>query len=184
VQLWNRSLLANLRYGSGTGDLGDVVDAAGLDGLLEVLPDGLQTTIGEAGALASGGEGQRVRLGRALARRPPRLAVLDEPFRGLPRDERRRLLNGARRRFREATLLFVTHDVDQVDDFDRVVVLRGGRVIEEGSPERLRKTDGSAYGQLQADHHARQEKAWDPRRWRVLRMVEGRVVEDGPGGPG
>jgi ABC-type bacteriocin/lantibiotic exporter with double-glycine peptidase domain len=182
VQLWNRTLLANLRYGSDEAHVGATVDAVGLDGLMEVLPDGLQTVLGEGGALVSGGEGQRVRLGRALGRRAPRLAILDEPFRGLPREERRRLLQQARRHFHEATLILVTHDLDQVADFDRVVVLDGGRVVEHGVPERLRRRRGSMYRRLCAAHRDWQREAWAPERWRRFRVADGRVSEDPPGG--
>src|SRR5262249_46817707 len=69
VQLWNRSLIDNLRYGNaevGPERLGEVGGQAGLVGVLEQLPDGMQTPLGEGGGLLSGGQGQRVRLGRGL----------------------------------------------------------------------------------------------------------------------
>ena len=86
VQLWNRSLLDNLRYGGSAAvspPLDQVIETADLRDLLETLPDGLQTPLGEGGGLVSGGEGQRVRLGRGLLRPGVRLVILDEPFRGL-----------------------------------------------------------------------------------------------------
>ena len=85
IQIWNRSLADNLATAPPTAALartGEAIDAAGLRGVLRNLPDGLQTRLGEGGALLSGGEGQRVRLGRAFAQRDVRLALLDEPFRG------------------------------------------------------------------------------------------------------
>ncbi|MFO1353107.1 MAG: ABC transporter ATP-binding protein, partial [Gammaproteobacteria bacterium] len=100
VQLWNRSLLDNLRYGSQGDDvsaLNAVIESANLFGVLERLPEGLQTPLGEGGGLVSGGEGQRVRLGRAMLRPGVRLVILDEPFRGLDREQRRALLAQARR---------------------------------------------------------------------------------------
>jgi ABC-type transport system involved in cytochrome bd biosynthesis fused ATPase/permease subunit len=109
VQLWNRSLLENLCYGNGevVPDARLLEDAA-LRQLLENLQDGLQTELGESGALVSGGEGQRVRFGRALLRPGVQLALLDEPFRGLDRSTRRRLLARARAHWQDATLLCVT----------------------------------------------------------------------------
>jgi ABC-type transport system involved in cytochrome bd biosynthesis fused ATPase/permease subunit len=81
VQLWNRSLLDNLRYGGHSDSfppLATVIAQADLRSILDKLPNGLQTPLGEGGGLASGREGQRVRFGRALLaiapgwpRRPP-----------------------------------------------------------------------------------------------------------------
>ncbi|HEY2168761.1 MAG TPA: cysteine peptidase family C39 domain-containing protein, partial [Candidatus Angelobacter sp.] len=89
VQLWNRSLLQNLTYGTG-GRVpdGNLIEDADLLELLATFPDGLQTSLGENGGIVSGGEGQRVRMGRALLRNGIRLVVLDEPFRGLERQRR------------------------------------------------------------------------------------------------
>jgi len=72
VQLWNRSLLDNLSYGAPADPslpIGQVIAQTHLRSILERLPDGLQTRLGEGGALISGGEGQRVRLGRVMLRR-------------------------------------------------------------------------------------------------------------------
>ena len=99
IQLWNRPLLDNLCYGVADARhplVAQVLAQADLRGVLERLPDGLQTRLGEGGGLVSGGEGQRVRFGRALARRGVRLVILDEPFRGLDREQRRALLQRAR----------------------------------------------------------------------------------------
>ena len=135
VHLWNTSLAENLAYGNEASDaVGDVVNAAGLRPVLERLPDGLHTALGEAGALVSGGEGQRVRLGRALARSGARLAILDEPFRGLDRSARHELLAAMRRRFAKATLLFVSHDIEETLSFDRVLVIEDGSIVEDAAP--------------------------------------------------
>ena len=93
--VWNQSLLDNLRYGSTPVEndaLAQILEGANVQPLLDRLPEGLQTPLGEGGALVSGGEGQRVRLGRAMMRRSARLVIFDEPFRGLNRDRRRELL--------------------------------------------------------------------------------------------
>src|ERR1700691_5932026 len=93
VQLWNRTLFENLLYGANPGTVPEpeLLKSAELHGLLKKLPAGLQTGLGENGGLVSGGEGQRVRLGRALHRRGVRLVILDEPFRGLDRQQRKDL---------------------------------------------------------------------------------------------
>ena len=89
--------------------------------------------LGADGGLLSGGEAQRVRLARALDRDGVRLAILDEPLRGLDREQRHRLLEVARERWRGATLLCATHDVDDARSFDRVLVLDGGTIVADGA---------------------------------------------------
>jgi len=180
IQLWNRSLLENLRYGSppdAPAPVGEVLEEAELHDLLETLPAGLQTPLGEGGALVSGGEGQRIRLARAMLRPSTRLAVLDEPFRGLQREQRRELLTRSRRIWKDATLLCVTHDVAETRGFDRVVILEGGRVVEEGDPEELERRPGSRYAALLAAEREVDRRLWGA-GWRRLRLAGGRLADD------
>ncbi len=99
-----------------------MIDAAELQRVIERLPNGLETPLGEGGGLVSGGEGQRVRLARALLRSNVRLAILDEPFRGLDSEQRHALLARAREVWRDATLIFISHDIREAMEFDRVLV--------------------------------------------------------------
>jgi ABC-type bacteriocin/lantibiotic exporter with double-glycine peptidase domain len=182
VQIWNRSLLDNLRYGSPDGlglPLDQAVRQADLLGVLRQLPEGLQTTLGEGGGLVSGGEGQRVRFGRALLRPGVRLAILDEPFRGLDREQRRELLARARQLWRRATLLCVTHDVGETLGFDRVLVIEAGRIVEDGRPAALQERPGSRYRALLDAEQEVREGLWSSAGWRRLRMEAGRLSEDG-----
>ncbi len=173
IQLWNRPLLDNLRYGSGGESdhrLGGAIEVAMLRTLLEKLPRGLQTPLGEGGALVSGGEGQRVRLARALLRKDARLVILDEPFRGLDRAQRRELTGRVRDWWRSTTLFYVSHDLAETRAFDRVLVIEDGRVSESGLPAELAADPGSRYAALlAAEAKVRREletgAAW--RRWRV-----------------
>src|SRR5262249_50035314 len=108
IQIWNEPFLDNIDYSSAEADFARsvrAIEAANLRGVLRKLPDGLQSRLGEGGALLSGGEGQRVRLARALAQSDVHLALLDEPFRGLDREQRAALLSEARRHWQGATLL-------------------------------------------------------------------------------
>ena len=85
----------------------------------------------------SGGMQQRVGLARALMQSDTRLILLDEPFRGLDRGQRSRLLTEARQWWRGRTMLCVTHDVSETQEFDRVLVIEDGVVIEDGAPALL-----------------------------------------------
>jgi ATP-binding cassette subfamily B protein len=178
VQIWNRSLYENIRYG-GPGDaaMDDVLRAAEMMGVVQRLPAGLQTVLGEGGGLVSGGEGQRVRLARGLARADVRLAVLDEPARGLDRASRREMVRRARERWRDATLLCITHDVSDTRDFDRVLVIDGGRVVEDGPPSALAANPDSLYRKMLDAEAALHRELWASPRWRHLRLNEGRLEE-------
>jgi ATP-binding cassette subfamily B protein len=178
VALWNRSLLDNLRYGAerdGELPLAEILAHARLREVLEHLPDGLATELGESGALVSGGEGQRTRVGRALARRGARLVVLDEPFRGLDLATRRELLATARRWWRDATLLWVTHDIAETEAFDRVLVIDGGRIVEDGAPDDLGRRPGSRYAALISGDREMHEREWSAARWRQVWIDGGRI---------
>lgn len=182
VQLWNRTLLDNLRYGAADSlglPIDDALRAADLVAVLRRLPEGLQTPLGEGGGLVSGGEGQRVRLARALLRSRVRLALLDEPFRGLDREQRRELLARARHLWRGATLLCVTHDVGETLSFARVLVLENGRIVEDGPPSRLAAQPGSRYAALLAAEQDVRTGLWESALWRRLRMERGRLTEVG-----
>lgn len=182
IQLWNRSLIENLRYGA-PGDcslpLASTIDLADLHRVLEKLPDGLQTPIGEGGALLSGGEGQRVRLGRAMLKPGVRLVILDEPFRGLDRERRRDLLARARRLWGDATLLCITHDVGETRDFERVLVVDKGRIVEDGSPIELIERPRSRYRDLLEAEEMVRETLWASEDWRRLEIDGGELFEDG-----
>jgi ABC-type bacteriocin/lantibiotic exporter with double-glycine peptidase domain len=180
VHLWNRSLLANIRYGAGESEnnVGSAIQAADLAGLLALLPHGLQTDLGEGGALVSGGEGQRVRLARAMFRPDVRLVILDEPFRGLDRERRRALLLQSRSAWQNATLLCITHDIAETTLFDRVIVVDGGRIVEQGQPSALAARADSRYRALLNAEAALNATTWSNGDWRRLRMSGGVVIED------
>lgn len=180
VQIWNRSLLDNLRYGlddeSGL-PTGAVLQQANLTDVLRSLPSGMQTRLGESGGLVSGGEGQRVRLGRGMMQPVPRLVILDEPFRGLEREQRHELLARARQTWQQSTLLCITHDVSAVLQFDRVVVMEAGRIVEDGAPGALVSQSDSHLRALLTKEESVRRALWQDAGWRRLRMERGRLVE-------
>jgi ABC-type bacteriocin/lantibiotic exporter with double-glycine peptidase domain len=178
VLLWNRALYDNLRYGCDDEPaMEKLLECAELTPLLERLPDGLQTMLGENGRLLSGGQGQRVRLGRALARNHIRLAILDEPGRGLDRRGRQRLIERAKEHWRDATLLCTTHDVEETQSFDRVLVISQAQVAEDGCPAVLAARSGSLYRRLIDAERAVRDELWSSGRWRRMHLAGWRLVE-------
>lgn len=181
IQLWDRSLLDNLSFGDDADlaqKLPHALSGAQLTELLERLPEGLQAQLGEGGRRVSGGQGQRVRLGRAWLRSEPRLVLLDEPFRGLERARRRELLQRARAHWRGATLLLVSHDVEDTEQLDHVVVLDAGRIVEQGEPALLLARPASRYAQLHARSRAARSELWGAALWRRLRLHGGKLQAD------
>jgi ATP-binding cassette subfamily B protein len=179
VQLWNRSLLDNLLYATsdeGLTRIGAASDAARVREVAARLPQGLQTLLGEGGGLLSGGEGQRVRLARALLQPDARLVLLDEPFRGLDRPQRQALMAEARRWWRGRTLLCVTHDVGETLQFARVLVVEDGRILEDGAPDALAAQPTRYRALLEAEAEL-QAHAWGREPWRRLALRQGLLIE-------
>jgi ABC-type bacteriocin/lantibiotic exporter with double-glycine peptidase domain len=183
VYIWNRCLTDNLLYGSPAlpewvleAQLDFGLRKANLGQLVETLPEGLATPLGEGGTLVSGGEGQRVRLGRAFNRPHARLVILDEPFRGLSRKQRQDLLQRARHYWQGATFLCITHDLTETVDFDRVLVLEGGRILEDGQPMELATQPESLYRRLLEAEILTRQELWEAPFWRRLTMEDGRLT--------
>ncbi|HET8705354.1 MAG TPA: ABC transporter ATP-binding protein, partial [Pseudomonadales bacterium] len=180
IQLWNRSLLENLRYSPDALPPEAwirIIEMADLNRVLAHLPDGLQSVLGEGGARLSGGEGQRVRLARALGQQAPRLVLLDEPFRGLDRGQRVQHLQQCRAHWRDSTLLCVTHDIEETAGFERVWVIDGGRVVEDGAPQNLAADPHSRYRQLLDSEQALTQTLWASPVWRQWHFEQGRLIE-------
>ncbi|WNZ55795.1 cysteine peptidase family C39 domain-containing protein [Microbulbifer sp. MKSA007] len=178
IQLWNSSLLENLSYGNKPGaPLYPILQQADLLKLVAALPEGLQSPLGESGALVSGGEGQRVRLGRALGREETACVILDEPFRGLDRQQRQRLMNRVREVWQGVTLICITHDISETRDFPRVLVVDEGCIIEDGKPSELQAEGDTRYAQLLAAESSLWQECWQSSSWRHLRMASGQLTE-------
>ncbi len=182
VQLWNQSLLNNLAYGASEDsslDFAQVIDDLDLKALLHQLPDGMQSLLGENGGLLSGGEGQRVRIGRGMLKSNPQLAILDEPFRGLEREQREKLLIKARALWRDATLLCVSHDIESAKAFNKVIVVDQGCVVEQGDPNVLAENKESEfYALLKSDHDVNND-VWSSKSWRRFSLSSGSLEERG-----
>jgi len=141
----------NLRYGRWTasdGELWEAARAANAERFLRDLPDGLDTFLGEDGARLSGGQRQRVAIARALLRDAP-LLLLDEATSALDAESERLVQDALERLMESRTTIVIAHRLATVRAADRIVVMDGGRIVEEGSHDRL-ATGGGLYARLAA----------------------------------
>jgi ATP-binding cassette subfamily C protein len=151
--LLNDTIAANLRLArpqATQAELQDALRAASADGLVNSLPDGLLTIVGERGGRLSGGERQRIALARAILRRP-RLLILDEATSSLDAENRALIMQSIRGLREEMAVLLITHDPIMLKVADSIVTLEGGTVVETSPasprfPERSRRSAGTGRG--------------------------------------
>lgn len=138
------TLRDNLRYAAPEAtdeEIRAVLVRTRLTGLLEQLPDGLETRVGHRGTTLSGGQRQRVAIARALLRRP-RLLLLDEATSQLDAANELALREAVEDIARTTTVLVIAHRLSTVTNADRIIVLDAGEVRAAGSHEELIKADG------------------------------------------
>ena len=117
-------------------DLRRVVEQAQLSDLVERLPEGLDSPLGEQGLKLSGGERQRISVARALLKDAP-LLVLDEPTANLDPMTERELLIAAYGLMHDRATLVITHRLVNMEDMDEILVLDEGRIVERGTHAEL-----------------------------------------------
>ncbi|WP_408014304.1 ATP-binding cassette domain-containing protein [Saccharopolyspora elongata] len=151
VYLFDGTIEENVRLGRPDADDAAVraaATAARLDDVIERLPGGWATNVGEGGALLSGGERQRVSIARALLKDAP-IVLLDEVTSALDPVNEAAVHEGVERLMAGRTVVMVAHRMRTVQRADRVVFLDGGRIVEEGSHDELLHRGGRYAGYWQ-----------------------------------
>ncbi|MBT2443754.1 ABC transporter ATP-binding protein [Streptomyces sp. ISL-36] len=144
VRLFDGTIEENVRLGRPDADEAEVraaATAARLDEVIERLPGGWATNVGEGGALLSGGERQRVSIARALLKNAP-IVLLDEVTSALDPVNEAAVHEGIERLMAGRTVVMVAHRMQTVRRADRIVFLDGGRTVEEGSHDELLRRGG------------------------------------------
>ncbi|MEU6972395.1 ABC transporter ATP-binding protein [Kitasatospora aureofaciens] len=139
----------NIAYGRpGATDAQIVAAARAADAheFISRLPEGYDTVVGQQGRLLSGGQRQRIAIARAMVRDAPVL-LLDEPTTGLDSESGRRILEPLGRLMSGRTTIIISHNLLTVRNVDRIVLLRGGRVVACGSHREL-LTQDAGYARL------------------------------------
>lgn len=141
----------NLRYGNWDASddaIWHAAEAANAADFLRELPDGLDTFLGERGARLSGGQRQRMAIARALLRDAP-ILLLDEATSALDAESERLVQQALDRLMASRTTLVIAHRLATVRGADRIVVMDGGRIVEQGTHEALSRA-GGLYSRLAA----------------------------------
>lgn len=144
VQLRNGSLADNIKIGNEKATDEELIQAlrdSGLSDYYDSLPDGLQSSIGERGALLSGGQKQRLSLARALVKNSP-ILILDEASSALDPITELQINEAIQKRKSKQSVIVISHRLSTVLTADRIVVLENGMVVEEGTHHTLLEIDG------------------------------------------
>jgi subfamily B ATP-binding cassette protein MsbA len=140
VVLFNGTIADNIAYGA----LGDAsraqieaaADAANALEFIQRLPQGLDSPVGERGALLSGGQRQRIAIARALLKNAP-ILILDEATSALDTESERLIQDALARLMQDRTTLVIAHRLSTVEHADQIAVLEGGRIVEVGRHDAL-----------------------------------------------
>lgn len=153
--LFNRSIRENIRYGRPDATDEQVVEAARsafCDGFIRELPQDYDTLVGERGVMLSGGQRQRLGIARAFLKDAP-ILILDEATSALDTQSEAEIQAALNNLVHHRTVVAVAHRLSTLSSFDRIIVLRDGKIIEDGPPHELRNRGGAfdALWRMQAE---------------------------------
>ena len=139
VALFNRTVMENLRYAkpdASEAEVAHAVAVARCRDFIEAMPQGFHTPVGNRGTRLSGGQRQRLAIARALLKDAP-ILLLDEATSALDTESEQLIQQALDRLMVGRTVIAVAHRLSTLKNFDRIVVMEGGRVVDDGSPDEL-----------------------------------------------
>ena len=142
--LFNDTIWNNVAYGfpeASDEAIWKAIDMASLRGFVESIPDGVATVVGERGLKVSGGEKQRIAIARVLLKNPA-ILLFDEATSALDSESERSILKAMADISANKTTLVIAHRLSTVVDADRILVVDGGEIVEQGSHQELLTQDG------------------------------------------
>jgi ATP-binding cassette subfamily B protein len=143
VSLLHRSILENIRYGRPDATDDDVLAAAAAAqcDFIDLLPEGMATIVGDRGLKLSGGQRQRIALARAFLKDAP-ILLLDEATSALDSESEEAIRQALARLMCDRTVIAIAHRLSTLRAFDRIIVMRNGRIVQDGSPDELMRRGG------------------------------------------
>ena len=150
VVLFDDTVMENIRLGKHGASDEEVIaaaKAANCEEFVSKMPQGYDTLIGENGAKLSGGERQRISIARALLKNAP-IVLLDEATASLDVENETKVQNALSRLLSGKTVLVIAHRMRTVEAADKIVVLKDGRVVEQGSPSKLKADKNSIFHRM------------------------------------
>lgn len=148
--LFHRTIMENIRYGRADATDEEVREAARLahcDEFVNVLPHGFDTYVGERGIKLSGGERQRVAIARAILKNAP-ILILDEATSSLDSHSESLIQDALDTLMKDKTVIVIAHRLSTIRKMNRIIVLKDGAVLEEGTHAGLIKKKKSLYAKL------------------------------------
>ncbi|MGB7461442.1 MAG: ABC transporter ATP-binding protein [Candidatus Acidiferrum sp.] len=147
--LFRGTVAENIAYGRGSATRDEIVKAAKLanaDEFIAKMPQGYDTMVGDRGDTLSGGQRQRIGIARALIRNNP-ILILDEPTAALDTESEQLVMEALERLMKGRTVITIAHRLSTIRNSDKIVVLKGGVVAEEGTHDELMAKSG-VYAEL------------------------------------
>ncbi|MBT2678049.1 ATP-binding cassette domain-containing protein [Bacillus sp. ISL-35] len=147
--LFSRSVKENILFGNPLAtdkELQDIIDLSAFRKDLEMLPEGLETLVGEKGVALSGGQKQRISIARALIK-DPEILILDDSLSAVDAKTEKKIIDNIRRERNAKTTIITTHRLSAVEHADHIVVLEDGKIVEEGTHEQLMEAKGWYHAQ-------------------------------------
>jgi subfamily B ATP-binding cassette protein MsbA len=142
--LFRGTVAENIAYGRGSATRDEIVEAAKLanaDEFISKMPHGYDTMVGDRGDTLSGGQRQRIGIARAIIRNNP-ILILDEPTAALDTESEQLVMEALERLMKGRTVITIAHRLSTIRNSDKIVVLKGGVVAEEGTHDELIAKNG------------------------------------------